>query len=562
MAAALAVEEERQGIAAEMVARAAISRLRAAKKVAKKAKRASKKANNSASIASPASTPHPSTNVAPMLIPVVDDAPAPNLTEDDISRVEEGPEPEGRSELIVAPAEDTTAPNLIEDDLSRADKRPEPIVEPPSALNVVSEPEDLSVEKPDVTSSSKEENLEASPPQAVVSPPRLTKAQRIIATFEKSINKNRDRGLSSGFSHFPEDAQAPRRGRRATEGTKEFKRYSTWKKVRSFSAPKPKRKIGALDEFMESEHSSKIDMDTDSNKARARRRSGQLGDFLASEAASKKPQENCSNLAQVLSCASSQGSGKRQRKGSARHIIQRSKSASSMRSSRRVELPSSMWAITYEQLLEVDRKAVEVFGPRDYPKRTMRDIVKHIVVPVCLRTGKSFALSINKEGVPVDTFVSHSWDGSFHKFVNTIKKTFRASVRKPNLWICAFALLQGNNEKIIAEQLGSKEEALQEGPFVHAIQAASTFCIVRNSNTDVYSRAWCVCELMFAKFYGLYPSKTQVTGPDVFATNQTSVLDAQAFKGDRARILKVLLNKFDQEEIDKMVQQLRTHQSL
>ena len=82
---------------------------------------------------------------------------------------------------------------------------------------------------------------------------------------------------------------------------------------------------------------------------------------------------------------------------------------------------------------------------------------------------------------------------------------------------------------------------------------------------DVYSRIWCVAELMFAKFYGLYPNKTHATGPDLFAHRRTSVLDAQATKlEDRDRILRVLLSdgsQFEREEIDMMVHQLRTHQS-
>ena len=514
------------------------------------AKKAAKKANKSSSKEAPAPVPNLSENDLSKECPNRIVAHTPTAPRSAISE----PEDLSRKKPVYVPA---PVSNLIEDDISRTEESPEPIAAhaPAETTNVVSEPEDLSSESPSVTSSPRKVNLETTCPR------------QIIASLEKS-----GRGVPSGFSYIHEKAaETTRRGRTPEEKKEEIPRYSTRKKIRqirSKSAPKPKRKIGVLDEFMESEHSLKYDMDTDSNKARTTRGNGQLGDFLASEAAAsqKRPQqENDSNLAQAQSCASSQGSGKRQRMGSATRLIRRSKSASSVRSSKETNLPPSMWAITYAQLLEVDRKALEVFGTKDYPKKTMRDIVQRIVVPVCSRTGKSFALSINEEGAPVDTFVSHSWDGSFHKFVNTIKKTFRASVRKPNLWICAFALMQGGNDETISNIVGSKKEPLQEAPFVLAIQAASMFCIVRNSNTDVYSRIWCVAELMFAKFYGLfdYPGKTQVTGPDVFAKHQTSVLDAQASRlEDRDRVLRVLMIKFDREEIDNMVQQLRTHKSL
>ena len=63
---------------------------------------------------------------------------------------------------------------------------------------------------------------------------------------------------------------------------------------------------------------------------------------------------------------------------------------------------------------------------------------------------------------------------------------------KPNLWICAFALVQGENE-IVSKQIGSSDRPLEESPFVQAIQSASTYCVVRNSNMDIFSRIWCVC---------------------------------------------------------------------
>jgi hypothetical protein len=221
--------------------------------------------------------------------------------------------------------------------------------------------------------------------------------------------------------------------------------------------------------------------------------------------------------------------------------------------------PPSMWCVTYRQLMELEKHALETFGKDEYPSKTMRDICKEIIEPICSKTETSYALSLNKEGIPVDTFISHSWDGCFADFVRSIRNAFQTVVRKPNLWICAFALVQGQDHELISQQLGSGSDPLDESPFVRAIQAATAFCVVRNSNMDVYSRIWCVCELMYAKQHNLYPEKTHVTGPDMFAHLQTSVLDAQATRlQDRDRILRVLLNEFDREEIDSFVHQLRT----
>ena len=104
----------------------------------------------------------------------------------------------------------------------------------------------------------------------------------------------------------------------------------------------------------------------------------------------------------------------------------------------------------------------------------------------------------------------------------------------------------------------ASDAALTTSPFVQAIREASAYCVVRNSEMDVFGRIWCVCELMYAKHYGLFPSKATVTGPDVFAALQTSVLDAQATElQDRDRILRVLLTEFNREEIDGFVHRIR-----
>lgn len=225
-------------------------------------------------------------------------------------------------------------------------------------------------------------------------------------------------------------------------------------------------------------------------------------------------------------------------------------------------IPPSMWCISYNQLMAVDMQASKKFGTREYPNKTMRDICLQIIERKCSETGKSYALSLNPHGLPIDVFVSHAWDGNFSSFVHSIRRAFDGSTRKPNLWICAFALVQernGGSGDIIAQQIGSSDMPLEDSPFVQALRAAHMYCVVRNSNNDVYGRIWCVCELIYAKHFGLVPGKTQVAGPNVFAHKQSSVLDAQATNlKDRDRILRVLLTEFDREEIDTIVHDLRT----
>ncbi len=109
----------------------------------------------------------------------------------------------------------------------------------------------------------------------------------------------------------------------------------------------------------------------------------------------------------------------------------------------------------------------------------------------------------------------------------------------------------------MAKQIGSSDDAMTESPFVHAMHAASLYCVVRNSQMVVFSRTWCVCEAMYAKQYGLLPAKVRVTGPDAFAGLQTSVLGAQATQlHARDRILRVLFTQFNREEIDVLVKQI------
>ena len=151
-----------------------------------------------------------------------------------------------------------------------------------------------------------------------------------------------------------------------------------------------------------------------------------------------------------------------------------------------------MWSITFQQLLDVETLAQQKFGIQLYQLQSMRDITETIIIPKCQEgreVAVSYAMSLNPMGLPIDAYITHCWDEPFAEFVNSIRNAFRSSPHKPNLWICAFALIQGDHQTL-ESQLDSP---LIDSPFVQALKCASLFVVVRNSKTDLYNRAWCVC---------------------------------------------------------------------
>jgi hypothetical protein len=206
-----------------------------------------------------------------------------------------------------------------------------------------------------------------------------------------------------------------------------------------------------------------------------------------------------------------------------------------------------MWSIKFQQLLDVADLAEVMFGHKSYKLKSMRAINEAIIIPKCGRNGVSYSQMLNPGGCWVEAFITHCWDEPFADFVNSIRNAFRPFTRKPNLWICAFAIQQGDHQTI-ERQLGAD---LRESPFAQALSRASWFVVVRNSRTDLYNRA-CVCavsfacllhnglqhypcscscylppELMFASGFGFTTThRTMVIGPNNFS----HVLNHLAFK--------------------------------
>ena len=148
-----------------------------------------------------------------------------------------------------------------------------------------------------------------------------------------------------------------------------------------------------------------------------------------------------------------------------------------------------MCSITLQQLLDVANLAEQIFGIRAYPLKSMRDINDAIIIPQCKLSGVSYALSKNPQGLSVEAFITHCWDEPFADFVDSIRTAFCPFTLKPNLWICAFAIKQGDHQALEMQL----DVPLREAPFVQALSCATWFVVVRNSRTDLYNRAWCVC---------------------------------------------------------------------
>ena len=83
----------------------------------------------------------------------------------------------------------------------------------------------------------------------------------------------------------------------------------------------------------------------------------------------------------------------------------------------------------------------------------MREINEAFIKPECKRTGTSVALSLNPNGRKVTVFVTHAWAENFAEFLGSIRKQFSGALQKPDLWICAFALIQSDDAAVIAAQV-------------------------------------------------------------------------------------------------------------
>ncbi|CAB9512699.1 ankyrin 3, node of Ranvier (ankyrin G) [Seminavis robusta] len=216
-----------------------------------------------------------------------------------------------------------------------------------------------------------------------------------------------------------------------------------------------------------------------------------------------------------------------------------------------------MWGVSYDQLKDFRALVSKTFAGKNgnaQTQPTMHDVNQHILIPICQESNTSYALTLNPKGLRAEIFCTHCWDEPVIEFVTSLLEPFERFLKKPNFWICALALPQGNPQTLQAQL----DRPIEASPFVAALQEASQFVVVRNPVTDLYSRMWCVCELIYAKQFGLVPDKTVVTGNHPFADRTTSCLEARASQpSDKGKILKHLLFQSDFQAIDSIINELR-----
>jgi len=181
--------------------------------------------------------------------------------------------------------------------------------------------------------------------------------------------------------------------------------------------------------------------------------------------------------------------------------------------------------ISVSQLRDLAEKAKREFGD-EYDQKNMYDVVERVVKPACAKKGKPYALIVNDQTPFPDVvpfvFITHAWAENFKRFVRSVVSIMKVlqehySAENPDeaedlhIWICAFALEQSDDPTKIVDQLGTDPS---KAPFTKALRKAAHYVMVRNLETDIYSRIWCVWEIYCALEFGLLSSdKFRIAGP-------------------------------------------------
>lgn len=205
-------------------------------------------------------------------------------------------------------------------------------------------------------------------------------------------------------------------------------------------------------------------------------------------------------------------------------------------------------AISLEQLNDLRETAKEALGS-SYRTATMYDVNRAVLQPLCEAHGKSYSHIVNssRDGsgfLRLTVFISHAWAENFDMFVCSINDAFRTWAIKPNLWICATALVQTTDPNIISMQVGTGADP-SNAPFTRALAQAEKLLIVRNDAVDLYDRIWCCWELFVAYEQGLVhrPGCLMVAGPAAAPGKPVDIAGAKASNHeDKRKILVHVLS--------------------
>eukprot|EP00443_Scrippsiella_acuminata_P044682 CAMPEP_0115285424 /NCGR_PEP_ID=MMETSP0270-20121206/61415_1 /TAXON_ID=71861 /ORGANISM="Scrippsiella trochoidea, Strain CCMP3099" /LENGTH=335 /DNA_ID=CAMNT_0002702429 /DNA_START=46 /DNA_END=1054 /DNA_ORIENTATION=+ len=218
----------------------------------------------------------------------------------------------------------------------------------------------------------------------------------------------------------------------------------------------------------------------------------------------------------------------------------------------------ALWAISYEQLMAFAKELKKTWGPEIYEILTMRDVVALAIEPHCAQHGSSYAMSQNPQGLRVSGFVTHCWDERFSKFVSSIQKMIGSMFKKPALFICSFSLFQGDAAQIAAQI----DVPIDQSPFIRALEQADYFLVVRNGEVDLYTRGWCIAEVICAIRCGLVPERTLVGGDETFAASTSTCLDFKCYdRRDRLKLMRYILDRseHDIDRVDSMIADFRSY---
>ncbi|CAE8650333.1 unnamed protein product, partial [Polarella glacialis] len=263
----------------------------------------------------------------------------------------------------------------------------------------------------------------------------------------------------------------------------------------------------------------------------------------------------------ILACTASIGlivaCRYRRRKSSDLHA----ESMDAAQAERRRDLDPCWAAISVAQLAVLRHLAMAALGT-EYWTATMHDINRVILQPLCQRTGRCYAHVVNfEELLHITVFVSHAWLENFEHFFQSISSAFQDWTVKPNLWICATALLQSTDPATVSLQIGAGVSP-SEAPFTKALAKAEKLLIVRNATVDLYERIWCCWEFFLAYQQGMLhrPGAVMVVGPSMFVTGTREVDITSALSSnieDKRKILEHISRTASYEEINDKLAEIK-----
>jgi len=119
---------------------------------------------------------------------------------------------------------------------------------------------------------------------------------------------------------------------------------------------------------------------------------------------------------------------------------------------------------------------------------------RYLITPVTRKAGgMSWALMLHESGLPIDFFVTHSWQEGIYEFHSKVMESWPPGAT--NLWCCFLANPQPWPASELKQLLGSAPD-LSDSPFALALSAKTCQMLlaVPNVTESIYARLWCVEE--------------------------------------------------------------------